>query len=104
MSESASKAVFQDGTEMFTVGDSTTVALDRLYDTRDEAWAAYVNGETPVDDAELMWVESEPVTMMTTYGSGEWVEMLTQNATASRGLLITRPHYPEREWFFGYNL
>jgi hypothetical protein len=102
MSNSLSKAIFEDNTEMFTVGDCSHVVLERLYASPEEAMAAYRDGEVPVDEAEYIWATAEPVVMMTTYGGGEWEEMLRQNATASRGLLITRPHHPERNNSFGY--
>jgi hypothetical protein len=106
MSNSISKVVFPDGTELFGVGDCSVFAMDELFVTCEEAWSAYValkedrGGDIYDSRINSAQETAEPVECWTTYGSGDWVEMFHQNATASKlaRLIVRHPRHHEERW------
>lgn len=109
MSYAPCKVVFEDGYTLYTIGDCSEIALNRLYPTVEQAKAAYYeNDESYVTDGELLFSRAEPVTCWTLYGTDHkpksWVEMHTQNAEADRHhmLLTLPPHHPEPLDRFGF--
>lgn len=102
MSNDPVRVTFPDGRVLFGIGDSSAVVSQRLYPSKEEAWAAYCDDSIyePIADSydagerliKLADLAAEDVLMETTYGSRDysWREMLYQNARANFGArLIT---------------
>jgi len=90
MSYSSVKVVFPDGLELYTIGDSSTIVMDRLCDSEEAAWDAYaVNNVAfkPVTSEERTIAKENDVDVecWTKYGSldSSWIPMNIGSARAN---------------------
>lgn len=76
MSNDPVRLTFPDGTQLFTMGDSWSVRMDRLFDTAEEAQEMYNNDyegyvNTTPEEISIAEKDEEQVLVETTYGSSD---------------------------------